>query len=313
MTGSQMSKTGELEIRPLEPRDEAEWRRLWTGYLDYYETKLPEAIYRLTFARLLAGGPKEFRGRIALLDGKPVGLVHFLFHRSSWKVEEVCYLQDLYTDPDVRGQGVARALINRVYDEADSAGCPTVYWFTQDFNATARRLYDRIGVETPFLRYNRPAPFVTPSLRDDVMIRPPRPEDADAWRRLWQGYLTFYETRLPDAVTDATFTRLLSSDPDEMRGRVIEMEGRLVALVHYVQHRHCWREEKVTYLQDLFALPETRGMGLGRALIETVYAEADAAGAPSVYWLTARDNATARQLYDRVGQLTPFIEYDRPE
>ncbi|MCF1710074.1 GNAT family N-acetyltransferase [Tabrizicola sp. J26] len=145
------------------------------------------------------------------------------------------------------------------------------------------------------------------------MIRPLCSADEPQWRELWKGYLTFYETALPDEVTDATFARLQSDDPDEMRGRVAEVSGRLVGMVHYVRHRHCWRDEKVTYLQDLFALPETRGTGLGRALIEAVYREADLSGSPMVYWLTARSNATARQLYDRIGVLTPFIEYDRPE
>lgn len=308
-----MTRPSSLVIRPLQPGDEADWRRLWTGYLDYYETKLPEAIYAITFARLLAGGPKEFQGRIALLDGKPVGLVHFLFHRSSWKVEEVCYLQDLFTDPAARGRGVARALIEHVYAEADRAGCPSVYWFTQEFNATARQLYDRIGVLTPFVRYVRRAPFETPAPAQGLTIRPLRPGDEAQWRDLWHGYLTFYETALPEEVTAATFARLLSDDPDEMRARVVEADGRLVGLVHYVRHRHCWRDEKVTYLQDLFARPETRGTGLGRALIETVYREADAGGTPMVYWLTARTNATARTLYDRIASFTPFIEYDRPE
>ena len=309
-----MSEASRLVIRPLAASDEADWRRLWTGYLDYYETKLPETIYATTFARLLAGGPKEFRGRIAILDVKAVGLVHFLFHRSSWKVEEVCYLQDLFTDPSARGHGVARALIEQVYAEADAAGCPSVYWFTQDFNATARLLYDRIGVLTPFVRYVRPTPYTTPPVASQgTVIRPLRASDEAQWRALWQGYLTFYETTLPEDVTAATFARLLSDDPDEMRGRVADVGGRLVGMVHYVRHRHCWRDEKVTYLQDLFALRETRGTGLGRALIEEVYREADAGGTPMVYWLTAKDNATARRLYDRIGVLTPFIEYDRPE
>lgn len=84
-----------------------------------------------------------------------MGLVHFLFHRHNWKIENVCYLQDLYTDPSVRGQGAGRALIEAVYAAADANGTPAVYWLTQDFNAEGRRLYDRIGQVTPFIRYNR--------------------------------------------------------------------------------------------------------------------------------------------------------------
>ena len=142
-------------IRPLTPADEAHWRRLWTGYLDYYETKVPQEVYQSTFARLLGDDPQDFTCLIAELDGKPVGLTHYLFHRHAWKIENVCYLQDLYADPDVRGKGIGRALIEAVYAAADRAGNPSVYWLTQDSNATARKLYDRIGKLSPFIRYNR--------------------------------------------------------------------------------------------------------------------------------------------------------------
>ena len=142
-------------IRPLRAEDEAEWRRLWTGYLEFYEAKVSEDVYRTTFARLLGDDPHDFHGLIAEQDGKPVGLTHYLFHRHCWRVENVVYLQDLYVDPEVRGTGAGRALIEAVYAAADAAGCPTVYWLTQDFNATARQLYDRIAKVTPFVKYQR--------------------------------------------------------------------------------------------------------------------------------------------------------------
>ena len=148
----------ELTIRPLEAGDEAEWRRLWTAYLEFYESSVTEEVYRSSFDRMLAGNagaPNEFRGLIAIDRGRPVGLVHYLFHRHGWKIENVCYLQDLYADPDVRGKGIGRALIEAVYAAADAEGCPAVYWLTQDFNATARKLYDRIGNLTPFIKYSR--------------------------------------------------------------------------------------------------------------------------------------------------------------
>ena len=144
-----------LEIRAIEARDEAEWRRLWTGYLTFYETSVVEEVYQTSFARLLGDDANDFHGLIAERDGKACGLVHYLFHRHMWRVENVVYLQDLYADPEVRGSGVGRALIEAVYDAADRAGCSSVYWTTQHFNSNARQLYDRIGTLTPFIRYNR--------------------------------------------------------------------------------------------------------------------------------------------------------------
>ena len=142
-------------IRPIVETDRSDWERLWTAYLAFYETSATTEVYETAFTRLLSNDAQEFHGAIAESDGKPVGLVHYLFHRHLWKVENVCYLQDLYADPDVRGQGVGRKLIEHVYDRADEMGSPSVYWLTQDFNETARKLYDRIGVLTPFIRYNR--------------------------------------------------------------------------------------------------------------------------------------------------------------
>ena len=144
-----------LVIRPLTASDEPEWRRLWRLYLAYYETDLPETTYASTFARLLSAAKGEYLGVLALHGGTPVGLAHYLFHRTCWAVADTCYLQDLYADAPVRGTGVGRALIEAVYQAADRHGAASVYWMTQDFNSTARRLYDRIGVQTPFIEYNR--------------------------------------------------------------------------------------------------------------------------------------------------------------
>lgn len=145
----------------------------------------------------------------------------------------------------------------------------------------------------------------------DITLRPIEADDRVDWQRLWQAYLAFYETSLPPQVYDATFARLTGDDPD-MHGLLALVDGRPAGLVHYLFHAHCWRPEGVTYLQDLYADPDMRGRGLGRALIEAVYARADAAGRPAVYWMTQDFNATARQLYDRVGRLSPFIKYTRP-
>nr|WP_082637101.1 GNAT family N-acetyltransferase [Ruegeria atlantica] len=129
---------------------------------------------------------------------------------------------------------------------------------------------------------------------------------------MWRDYLAFYETTVQDQTYDSTFARLLGNDPNDFSCFVAEANGQLVGLTHYLFHRHAWKEESVCYLQDLFARPEARGTGVGRALIQAVYDEADRKGAPSVYWLTQEFNHTARKLYDRIGKQTPFIRYQRP-
>jgi GNAT superfamily N-acetyltransferase len=145
----------DIQIRPLRTGDESDWRRLWTLYLEFYDSAVSEDVYTTTWQRLLSGMPGEVRGLIALQGGHAVGITHYLFHRHAWKVENVCYLQDLYVDAEVRGAGLGRALIEAVYSAADDAGSPSVYWLTQHFNEPGRRLYDRIGKLTPFIRYDR--------------------------------------------------------------------------------------------------------------------------------------------------------------
>lgn len=149
--------TTTVTIRPLLATDEPVWRKLWTGYLEFYNATVPEEVYQTTFARLLGDDSQDFHGLVAEFDGQVVGLVHYVFHRHCWRVENVCYLQDLYADPSVRGTGVGRKLIEAVYAAADATGAPAVYWMTQDDNHTGRQLYDRVGQLTNFIKYQRPA------------------------------------------------------------------------------------------------------------------------------------------------------------
>jgi len=145
-----------ISVRAISNCDYKDWRRLWMAYLEFYNSEVSEDVYETTFKRLTSNEPNEFNGMLAVDENnKVVGLVHFLFHRHAWKVENVCYLQDLFASSETRGQGIGRALIEAVYEEADKAGAPSVYWMTQDFNDTARKLYDRIGNLTPFVRYQR--------------------------------------------------------------------------------------------------------------------------------------------------------------
>jgi GNAT superfamily N-acetyltransferase len=147
--------TDGIEIRPLEAGDRGDWTRLWTAYLAFYRTERSAAIFDLTFARYTDPARGDMLAWIARQAGRGVGLVHVILHSHGWQDAPATYLQDLYADPDMRGKGVGRALIQTVYDDADRAGRPNVYWMTQTGNATARRLYDRISVATDFMKYSR--------------------------------------------------------------------------------------------------------------------------------------------------------------
>ncbi|MEM1429990.1 MAG: GNAT family N-acetyltransferase [Pseudomonadota bacterium] len=142
-------------IRPLAARDEPQWRVLWTAYLHFYETDVDDAVKAETFRRNLSPDHPDQNALVAATGETLIGLVHYIYHSHNWRLEPVCYLQDLFTAAEARGQGAGRALIEAVYAAADAHGAPSVYWLTQDFNAPARHLYDRIATLTPFIKYQR--------------------------------------------------------------------------------------------------------------------------------------------------------------
>ena len=144
-----------LIIRNLKLDVKPEWVKLWRSYLEYYSTSLTDEVFHQTFSRLLDTNLPEQNGLIAIKDDNPVGIVHFIYHPHNWRIEDVCYLQDLYTDPNYRGLGIGRSLMEAVYEAADANNTPNVYWLTEEFNKTARQLYDRIGNLTPFIKYQR--------------------------------------------------------------------------------------------------------------------------------------------------------------
>ena len=143
-----------------------------------------------------------------------------------------------------------------------------------------------------------------------LRIRPVGDGEREPWEDLWSGYLDFYQATIPVTVRDATWARL--HDPAvPLHALVAEEEGRLAGLAHYVFHASAWTLGPYCYLQDLFTAPAARGRGIGRALIEAVAAEARAAGADRVHWLTMADNAPARAIYDTLADRPGFIQYRR--
>ena len=142
-------------IRPLQDGDFQAWKRLWHAYLEFYETTVEDIVYETSFSRMRSDQNLSQNGLVAEQDGVLVGLAHFIFHPHNWKIQDVCYLQDLYVVPEFRGCGVGRTLIEAVYAASDAHDVSGVYWLTQDFNEPARRLYDYIGSVTSFIKYQR--------------------------------------------------------------------------------------------------------------------------------------------------------------
>jgi len=142
-----------IEIAPLRPGDRAEWEQLARGYKAFYKTELADARYDETWAALIAG--ERMHGLAARVDGRMAGIAHYLFHAQTWG-PDACYLQDLFTAEDVRGQGVATVLIDAVAEAARARGALKFYWLTKKDNERARALYDRIAAWKGFLRYDYP-------------------------------------------------------------------------------------------------------------------------------------------------------------
>jgi GNAT superfamily N-acetyltransferase len=141
-------------VRPLEPRDFDAWLPLWDGYNSFYRNEVTAEVTENTFRRLHEGADGFF-GLVAEHDGGLVGLAHAIFHPSTWTTRSYCYLEDLFVARTHRGSGVARALIEALYAEADRRGADSVYWHTQSYNAPARSLYDQVARPTSFVVYER--------------------------------------------------------------------------------------------------------------------------------------------------------------
>jgi GNAT superfamily N-acetyltransferase len=147
-----------LTIRPVEREDYDGWKVLWDGYNAFYgragQTALPVEITQMTWSRFF-DAYEPVQALVAEEAGRLVGLVHYLFHRSTIMITPTCYLQDLFTDESLRGRGIGRALIEAVYERARTAGAKRVYWQTHETNAVAMRLYDKVAARSGFLVYQK--------------------------------------------------------------------------------------------------------------------------------------------------------------
>ena len=148
-----------IVIRPVTQEDFPAWKPLWDGYNAFYgregETALPLEVTRTTWSRFF-DVYEPMHAFVAESNGQLLGLVHFLYHRSTTHMTPVCYLQDLFTAKEARGKGVGRALINAVYERAKADGSPRVYWLTHETNSVAMQLYDKVADKSGFVVYRKP-------------------------------------------------------------------------------------------------------------------------------------------------------------
>ena len=143
-----------IEIRPVGQNERAAWEPLWAGYLAFYKATLAEDATDVAWARFHdPAEPMHLLG--AYVDGQLTGIVHYLFHRSTWTPGNYCYLQDLFVADGARGLGLGRALIEAVYDRAKAAGASRVHWLTHTTNAQARVLYDQVADNPGFMQYRK--------------------------------------------------------------------------------------------------------------------------------------------------------------
>ena len=141
-------------IRPLSLAHFEKWLPLWRSYQTFYQASIPGEVTRESFRRMLDNAEPAC-GAMAFQGENPVGLVHWIYHRSNWTIGDYCYLQDLYVSEQSRGIGVGRLLIEHVYAEARKVGCSRVYWLTHEKNATAMLLYDRVAERSGFVQYKK--------------------------------------------------------------------------------------------------------------------------------------------------------------
>ncbi len=144
-----------------------------------------------------------------------------------------------------------------------------------------------------------------------ITIRPLVASDRAAWLPLWHGYLTFYKATLPAEVDDITFGRLTGGQ-EPMGGFIAERDGQALGMTNWVIHRSTWSERNICYLQDLFTVPEARGTGVGRQLIEAVNQMAREKNCFRVYWQTHETNLQAQELYNKVADKSGFMVYRQP-
>jgi GNAT superfamily N-acetyltransferase len=145
-------------VRPVTAADFDQWLPLWSAYNAFYgragPTALDPVITRTTWSRFFE--PTEpMHALVADASGQLLGLVHYLFHRSTTQTAPTCYLEDLFTVQEARGKGIGRSLIEGVYERAAAAGSPNVYWLTHETNVVAMRLYDDVAVRPGFVLYSK--------------------------------------------------------------------------------------------------------------------------------------------------------------
>ena len=143
-----------VQIRPLRQDDFAQWLPLWQGYQQFYKVTLSDAVTAQTWARFFEA-LVPMHGFVAEENGTLLGLVHYIYHYSTWTIGPYVYLQDLFTNEAARGKGIGTRLIEAVYDQAAVAGASRVYWLTHESNDTAISLYRKVADQSGFIQFRK--------------------------------------------------------------------------------------------------------------------------------------------------------------
>jgi GNAT superfamily N-acetyltransferase len=143
-----------LTIRSLNPEDYPQWLPLWQGYQAFYKVEIAQEVTAHTWVRLISSHT-PIACFVAENQGEIIGIVHYLFHASTWSNGDYCYLQDLFTKPSARGQGVGRKLIEAVIEAAQQQKANRVYWLTHETNYAGRSLYDKVASNLGFIQYRK--------------------------------------------------------------------------------------------------------------------------------------------------------------
>ena len=316
----------DVEIALFVPADRAAgWEECFAGYCAFYESPFSEELADRVF-RILTDPVANLKCLVArtIASGRVVGIAHYRSAPSSLDARNTTFLDDLFTLSAMRGKGVGRMLIERVYRIAEEHDELPLQWLTAESNTPAQALYDKLAVRTSWAPYgirfettsdssssgaqpdmNLPDGFSLISCEDLTY------DDEASWTAIFSHYAAFYECEVNERKLATTFGWFMEPK-NVVRGLFVKSgEGSIVALCHFRPRLRSMTGGPVGYLDDLFVEPSLRGKGLADVLLHQMFCYCRKQGWPRAHWITAASNEHGQRLYERCGaQRQKFILYE---